>query len=578
MLAVDDDRRRHAAEALIIAFCIAVAFAWWWPLPLHLLDGQLERPPLDSAYNQWLLGWGAHALVTDPLHYFDANAYHPHQGVLAWGDHLFALAVLVVPLRAALGLVGAYNVLLLATTAASAYTCSLLVRLVTGRRAVAVLAGVLWSCSFYRVLEASHIQTLSTWAIPLVFLFAEHIRRHCRPIHVVGLALSAWFVLATNVYLGVYTVLSFAVYAAVVLVRRHLDVRTTVRLGFGWLVAGLIALPLYLPGIRLQAARDIVRDIDDQSPASLEAFRLLPPPGQMAQIASDWFGERLIYRSNYATPGLVLLALLFLAVLGRFLHAGRAKTSPERTALGFGAVAVFALVSAQGPALRWYGRELVANPVFLAAYHLVPGYDALRIPHRWLLFASLALAVFATTLAAPLLDRMPRAARVGLVVVLSAITIVEQAPSPWPIHASYTTADEPVYAWLEDQPRRETDVILELPISADIASAVTQELEAKRLFFSASHFRRRVGGGISPYIEGSYLENALLVSGLGRDAEALDALRRWDVDLVFFDETDHSRYEGAEPPATALARLDAEPGLRRVTKVGDVTVYRIERR
>ena len=564
--------RRAAAEVLIVACCVAAACAWWWPLPLHVLHGQLERPPLDSAYNQWLLGWGAHALTTDPLHYFDANAYHPHRGVLAWGDHLFALAILVVPLRAVLGLVGAYNVLLLASTAASAYTCSLLVRLVTGRRAVSVLAGVLWSCAFYRVLEYAHIQTLSTWAIPLVFVFAERIRRHSRPRYVVGLLVSAWFVLATNVYLGVYTVLSFAVYAAVVvLARRHPDVRTAVRIGAAWFVAIVLALPLYLPGIRLQAARDIVRDIDDQSPATLDAFRLLPPPGQRAQSLFD-----VIYRSNYATPGLVVVALL---ALGMVLGRRDAWRSPERrVVVGFAGVALFALVSAQGPAFRWFGRELFANPVFLASYHLVPGYDALRIPHRWLLVGSLAVVVVAAMLAAPVLDRLPRSARALVVVALAAITIVEQAPSPFPIHPSYATDDEPVYAWLEDQPEPESRVILELPISADVASAVTQELEAKRLWFSAHHLRRRVGGGISPYIEGSYLENALLANELGRDPAALAAIRRWDVDLVIFDESDQTRYEGAEGPDQVLDRLDHEPGLRRVTKVGDATVYRVVER
>jgi hypothetical protein len=562
-----DVRRRVGAEALVIAFCVAVACAWWWPLPLHLLDGQLERPPIDSAYNQWLLGWGAHAITTNPLHYFDANAYHPLTGVLAWGDHLFALALLVVPLRPVLGLVGAYNVLVLASTAGSAYACYLLVRLLTSQRAVAVLAGVVWSCSFYRVLEYSHIQTLSTQWVPLVLLFAEHVRRRCRRWHVVGLAVSAWFVLATNVYLGVYTVLAFGVYAVVVLAARRPDIRTIVRIGFAWFVAGVLALPLYLPGIRLQASRHIVRDIDEQSPATLEAFRLLPPPGQMAQSLLH-----VIYRSNYATPGLVLAVLL---VLGSASVVLLRRSSPTRSGVAFGAVALFALASAQGPAFHWYGRELGDNPVFLAAYHLVPGYDALRIPHRWLLVGFLGLAVAAATLVAPLSARLPRAVRTGLVVALSAMTIVEQAPAPWPVHPSYTTDDEPVYAWLQDQPQRGSEVILELPISADVASAVTQELEAKRLFFSASHFRDRVGGGISPYIEPSYLRNALLVNELGRDPEALAAVRRWDVDLVIFDATDEGRYEGAEPAAAVLQRLDAEPGLQRVTEVGDATVYRV---
>jgi hypothetical protein len=559
----------------VIAFFVAVAAAWWWPLPLHLLDGQLEQPPLDSAYNQWLLGWGGHALTTDPLHYFDANAYHPHGAVLSWGDHLFGLAIFVVPLRPVLGLVGAYNALLLASTAGSGYACYLLVRLVTGRRAIAALAGVLWSCSAYRLLEYSHLQTLSTQWIPLVFLFAEHIRRHCRPHHIVGLLVTAWLVLATNVYLAVYTVLSFALYALVVHAARRPEVRTIVRVGFAWMVALLLALPLYLPGIRLQARRDVVRDLSEQSPMTLEAFRPLPPPGHYAQLVSDWFGERILYHRNYATPGLVTLSLL---LLGGLLYVRSGRSRPERrVVLAFAAVTALALGSAQGPTLQWYGRTIVGtNPVFLAAYHLVPGYDALRIPHRWLLVGFLGLAVVAAAIVAPLGDRLARPVRVALVLALSGVTIIEQAPAPWPIHPSYRSEDEPVYAWLDDQPNR--GAILELPISADVASAVTQELEAKRLFFSATHFRSRVGGGISPYIEPSYLQNARLAGELGRDPESMAALRRWGVDLVLFDASDQARYEGAETAADVLARLDEEQGLELVRRLGDVTVYRVERR
>jgi len=573
--------RRLAPEVLIVGFFLAVAAAWWWPLPLHLLDGQLERPPLDSAYNQWLLGWGSHALITDPLHYFDANAYHPHRGVLAWGDHLFGLALLAVPLRPLLGLVGAYNVLLLASTAASGYTCHLLVRQLTGRRAVSVLAGALWVVGFYRTLEYSHLQVLSTQWVPLVFLFAERLRRRHRWLDAAGLAVSAWLVLATNVYLAVYTVLGFCLYAAIVLVGRRIDLRAVLRIGGAWVVALVLALPLYVPGIRLQARRQVVRDLDEQSPMTLEAFRLLPPPGQRAQILSDWLGERLVYRSNYATPGFVLLALVTVAAafavvtLVRRRRGGTADGTDHRAGLAFGGVAVLALVSAQGPFFQWYGRRLADNPVFLATYHLVPGYDALRIPHRWLLFGFFGLAVAAAALAAPAVDRIPRPARVLGVVALVVASVVELAPSPWPVFPSYSDTDEPVYEWLADQD--DVEVIVELPISADVASAVTQELEAKRLFYSALHLRDRVGGGISPYIEGSYLRNAGLVDQIGRNPGALRALQRWDVDLVLFDATDQSRYEGAEAPAGVLARLDAEPGLRRVAEVGDVTVFRVRR-
>lgn len=146
------------------------------------------------------------------------------------------------------------------------------------------------------------------------------------------------------------------------------------------------------------------------------------------------------------------------------------------------------------------------------------------------------------TIAASVFDRFPRPTRIIGVLALVAASIVELAPAPWPVFPSYTTADEPVYAWLESQ--TDAEVIVELPISADVASPLTQELEAKRLYFSALHLRDRVGGGISPYIEATYLENAALVN------ELVATLLRW------------LRYGGGEstscssmPPTTLATRV-----------------------
>ena len=239
---------------------------------------------------------------------------------------------------------------------------------------------------------------------------------------------------------------------------------------------------------------------------------------------------------------------------------------------GFAAIAVIALVSAQGPSFRWYGRTLLStNPVFLAAYHAVPGYDALRIPHRWLLLGFFGVAVAVAVSVPPLADRIPRPWRIAAVVLLTVCTVVEQSPAPWSIFPAYRMADEPVYRWVADQPK-DTVILERRP--ADVASATTQQLEAKRLWYSAHHLRRRAGGDISPYIEPAYLRRAQLLDGVGRDPKADAALRRLGIDYVLFDATDQQRYPGLEPPATVLARLDADPSSN-VCRDGDTTVYRV---
>ena len=581
MIAAVRLRRRAGEEVLTIGFFVALSAAWWWPLPLHLRTHQLERIAIDSAYNQWILGWGAHAITHEPWNYFAANAYHPHTDVLAWGDNLFALALLTVPLQPIVGLVGAYNVLLLASSALTGYFSNLLLRELGAIRSAAVIGGVLAAFSSVRVLEHGHLQVLSTQWIPLVFLFAERLRRRGDRGSAIGLAVGALAVLATNVYLAIFTVLAFSLWAVVRLVARQLHLRSLVLAGAAWAGAVLVSLPLYLPSIRLQAARDVVRPLSEQQGSAVEAFDPRQPPGWPIRRVGSWFGVEvsdapLVPPSAYATPGLVLLAVVVLALGWRIV---RRRPFPLSTAVAYVSVAVFAVLASFGPVIRWHQDVLVGrNPAFHLPYRLVPGYDALRVPVRWLLIAMLAAGVVVGLVSSDAIAALRRrTVRIALCVVVGVAVVAEQAAAPWPTFPADDIDDHPSMAWLGEQPA--DVVIVELPITGDVASAVTQEIEARRLLFSATHLRRRVNGGISPYIPSSYGDRVEVVNGLGVNPQALAYLREWKVDYVFFEPDDQLRYaDRMRSPAQVEADLDALEGLERVGTFDDAIVYRVERR
>ena len=574
-------RRGRAAEELFaIGFFVALSCAWWWPLPLHLTTHQLERNAIDSAYNQWILGWGAHAITQEPWNYFAANAYHPHVDVLAWGDNLFALAALTVPLQPVVGLVGAYNVLLLASSALTGYFTYLLLRELGAIRTAAVVGGVLAAFSSVRVLEHGHLQVLSTQWVPLVFLFAERLRRTGDLRSTLGLSLAALAVLATNVYLAIFTVLAFSLWTLVRVATRSLGFRPVGLAAAAWAGAALVSLPLYLPSIRLQAARDVVRPLSEQQGSALEAFDPRQPPGAPIRELASWFGVEasdapLVPPSAYATPGLVLLAL---AVVGVVWRVSRRRRTTISSLVAYGVIAAFAVLASFGPAIRWHEDVLVAsNPAFHVPYRLVPGYDALRVPARWLLVAMLAAGVVVALLANDAIAAIGRRAwRIGLAIAIGVAVVVEQAAAPWPVAPAADIDDYPSMAWLRQQP--EDVVIVELPITGDVSSAVTQEIEARRLLFSATHLRRRVNGGISPYIPASYGDRVEVVNSLGVDPRALAHLRDWEVDYVLFEPADQLRYaDRMRTPAEVEADLDALAGLERVETFDDAIVYRVER-
>lgn len=579
MTAVVALRRRAGAEGLVLAFFTLLSVAWWWPLALHLRTGQVERVPVDSAYNQWILGWGAHAITREPWNYFAANAYHPHVDVLAWGDNLFALALLTVPLEAVVGLVGAYNVLLLASSALTGHFTHLLLRELGAIRSAAVLGGVFGAFASVRVLEHGHLQILSTQWIPLVFLFAERLRRAGRPRTAVALAASVLAVLATNVYLAIFTVLAFSLWTLARLVLRQLTLRHVGLAAAAWVGATIVSLPLYLPSIRVQAERGVRRPLSEQQGSVLEAFFPRPPGAPARQVAS-WIGVQLsdaplVPPPNYATPGLVLVGVLLASIGWR---VARRRGTAAGAMAPYGLMAGFASVASFGPAIRWRQSTLVGqNPAFHLPYRLLPGYDALRVPIRWLLVAVLASGVVVGLVAwQPLAAIRRRAVRIVIVIALALAVVVEQSAAPWHLTRAVDIEDHPSLVWLLDQP--EDIVIVELPITGDVSSAVTQEIEARRLLLSAVHRRRRVNGGISPYIPATYGDRVEIVNGLGVDPRALAYLREWEVDYVFFEPADQVRYaDRMRSPEQVEATLDAEPGLERIDTFSDAIVYRLRR-
>lgn len=575
-------KRAVAREAALVAFFVVVAVVWWYPLAFHLGDGQLEQPIVDSGFNQWILGWGAHVLPRDPLNFFDANMFHPRPGVLSWGDHLFALDLIAVPLVPLIGLVATYNVLLLGSTALSGYGTSLLARALGADLASSVVAGVLWACTFERLIEFSHLQILATAPVPFAFLAFEHVVRDrggkSGRKAIIGLGIAAWFTLATNVYLAIFTTLSIGVYGAVAWAVRRLPWKRVITAGAAWTVAAIAAAPLYLPSLAYQQDEHVTRTLADQAGTPLRDLVPWPPPGHPAGTIATWFGRTIANRAHHV-PDLgtyLLLAVLAVVVLTGILSGRRRRLG--RSVLPPLAGGVVALVLALGPSItvRAGGDALAPNPLFRALYAVVPGFDALRVQPRWLFFAALLLAVAGSVALTVLTRRLPVVVRWAVVALFCTLALVENAPAPIPVFDSPRLADHPTYEWLRDQPGE--FAILEYPISAKLAPLATQAMEARRMFLSTYHWKRRVSGAVSPVIAKSYERDALVLEQLGRDPRALRMLQRWRVRYVVLVPADLAPYPELGTPDEVEARLDATEGLVRRRAFADGVVYEVTAR
>src|SRR5215510_14687653 len=70
---------------------VLLAIVMTWPLVFHL-GGVVPRDIGDPLAEAWQPAWGGHALIHQPLHFFDSNRFWPIKDSLAFGDALIGYA------------------------------------------------------------------------------------------------------------------------------------------------------------------------------------------------------------------------------------------------------------------------------------------------------------------------------------------------------------------------------------------------------------------------------------------------------------------------------------------------------
>ncbi|HTU99240.1 MAG TPA: hypothetical protein VMF13_01785, partial [Luteitalea sp.] len=160
---------------------MALALAHTWPLVSA--PATLSRTDsADGLLNQWILGWVAHALATDPRTLFDANIFFPEPRTLAFSEHLFVPALFSAPVFWAGGSpVLAYNVTLWAGLALTGWTMALVVHRWTSDWYAAMVAGSLAAFNTDTLTRMAHIQAMHVEFLPLALLaFDDLLRRGVR--------------------------------------------------------------------------------------------------------------------------------------------------------------------------------------------------------------------------------------------------------------------------------------------------------------------------------------------------------------------------------------------------------------
>jgi hypothetical protein len=393
------------AELVWVAIAaVALAVITSWPLSLHL--GSRIAPDLgDPVRTAWQIAWVGHALLNNPLHLFDSNAFYPHPLSLAFSDSLLGYGPAAFFGSGTVATLVRYNLLFLFAWSLCFGGAYLLARELGLGRLGGAIAGAAFAYAPYRVTEAGHLHVISSGGIPLaLFLLLRGYRRCSRKLVLAGWLVSAWqvslgftlglqytYLLAVLALLAAFswwrgsrapdTAPEGAPAARAPLVPRRLLAVTLIGITVLGAFAVYQAVPYLQVAHKYPTARRTIKEVKNYSAGPAALLAASSENRVWGGVTATFRGDVHSKNESVFFPGGLILAL---ALAG--LAAG-ALTRRLRLGLAIGIVTCSILALGMGLTGAGYPYRLL--------YDYAPGWDGPRVPGRIFTLATLFYALLA---------------------------------------------------------------------------------------------------------------------------------------------------------------------------------------
>jgi hypothetical protein len=383
-----------------------------WPLVLHL-PSRIAPDLGDPVRTAWEIAWVGHAMLHDPLHIFDSNAFYPHPLSLAFSDSLLGYGPAAFFGSGTVAALVRYNLLFLFAWSLCFVGAYLLARELGLGRLGGAAAGAAFAYAPYRVTEAGHLHVISSGGITLaMFLLLRGYRRGSRP-----LVLAGWLVSAWQVSLGFTLGLQYAYLLAVLgllvlvfwwrgrltpgaawqrsggappagsssprgpLIPRRLIVVTAIGIAVFGLVTVYQSRPYLQVAAKYPTARRTLKEVETYSAGPAALLGASSENRVWGAVTAPLRAHVNSKNESVFFPGGLILAL---ALIG--LAAG-AYTRRFRLGLAIGIATCSILALGLGLTGAGYPYRLL--------YDYAPGWDGVRVPGRIFTLATLFYALLA---------------------------------------------------------------------------------------------------------------------------------------------------------------------------------------
>lgn len=534
--------RRHGP--VLVGFAVLTCLTLW-PAVVHFRTQALIGTR-DSSVFYWSWWFMPRAAWSGRNPYETLQIFHPVGADLALTTTSPLVGFVTYPIRVWLGPVAQVNLVQLVATWMALACAYLLLDRMCRVRSAAIVGAIGFAFAPYRFVHLpDHLNLVHTGFLPLcVLLLLRYLDEPTRKRAVtIGVTLGCAFLVDPQIAL-----LSVTCMAPVAALRRRDLARAWRPLLTGAGVALAVSGPLLVPmAFAVRAGEGARPDLTLMILYSARPLRWVQPP------FSSWAFEGLsdgftgaASDEGVAYPGIVALVGAVIAV--RYL--GRA-VRPWMLMLAIG------FVLALGPYLS-YGDRYLPIPLPYAATALVPGLSSLRVPGRFTIVGTLALAVLAAQGIAEMQRRWPRR-RPLMLVVLAVVLAVDLWPARLP-----TRGDEVPrpYEVIASDPAQ--GAVLDVPLQWSTGQKIIGDQQHHHPIFmtyATRHGRPMVGGSVSRY-PADRLEQ-LLATGVYRQVLSLQDEPGFD-DLAIFGAEELRRlgidfvvYHRDRPQPAALAYLES---------------------
>jgi hypothetical protein len=364
----------------VLLLFVGITIIQLYPLSLQPASG--VRDAGDPLLNSWIMAWVNFQIFHRPLDLFQANMFYPYRNTLAFSEHLLPLALISAPVYfLSNNPVLAHNFALFLAFVLNAYAVFLLLRRLTGSPEGAVLGGIAFAFSSFKIMHFSHVQLLWSMGIPFMFFFLHKFLDDRKWRDSILFSIFFLFQGLACVYYGLFSAAILGLLLPLLLVFhfRKLDGAFFLKLALPLGLAGGVLYLFSLPYAQVFRTMGLKRGL--AFGAEVQNYAAAFPTNRLfGGLSSGWGGSE-----KYLFPGVIVLILAAVAVtatrkmlprVGGGTAARRAGRIVRILIVVFAAVNLLSLVVALlgGFTVGWGKLKIsVNNPVKPALYLFLLG-------------------------------------------------------------------------------------------------------------------------------------------------------------------------------------------------------------